>query len=369
MKHGMNVLLGLALVLLLGCSAKSEEEPVKNEAKTATTLPALTVKVVKPELRDFPKMLLANGSVAAWQEAIIGAEIGGLRIAELNVQVGQTVKKGEVLAMFAEDMVKADIAQSEATLEEAEANLTEAEANAERARSVAPSGALSKQQIQQYLTAAKTAKAKLTSAKAQLASQRLRLRYTRVVAIDSGVISSRTATLGAVATAGQELFRLIRQNRLEWRAEVTAAEMAQLEVGQSTTISIPNVASITGIVRQLAPTMDTQDRKGLVYVDLPDAAAQGIRAGMFAQGEFQLGKATALTVPQEAVLLRDGFSYVFRLSNFKQDQAKVSQIKVEIGQQADGVFQVLSGIEPGYQLVASGGAFLADGDTVRVVQQ
>jgi RND family efflux transporter MFP subunit len=367
MKYGLYSVIALLLLLFLLAFTVHSEDPSPT-VTASKSHPALTVTTVQPELRDFQKVLLANGSVAAWQEAIIGAEIGGLRIAELNAQVGQTVKKGQVLAQFADDSVKADIDQSEAAVQEAEANLAEAVSNAERARFVSPSGALSKQQIMQYETSEKTAKAKLASAKAQLTSQRLRLRYTRVVAIDDGVISARSATLGGVAVAGQELFRLIRQNRLEWRAEVTAAEMAQLTIGQTVTVTIPNVANLTGNIRQLAPTMDTQERKGLVYVDLPGATEHGIRAGMFAQGEFESGKQTAFSVPQEAVLLRDGYSYVFRLSDFKQELAKVSQIKVELGQQSNGAFQILSGVDPGDKLVASGDAFLADGDTVRVVK-
>ena len=208
---------------------------------------------------------------------------------------------------------------------EAEATLADARINAERARQVAGSGAISDQQVAQYLTAAKTAEAKLQAAKAKLDADLLRQRQTRVLASDSGVISSRTATLGAVATPGQELFRLIRQNRLEWQGEVTAAELARLKPGLAVSVTVPGLPDTSGTIRTVAPTVDAQSRNALVYVDLPDAARHGLRPGMFGRGEFQLGSSPALSVPQETLSLRDGFSYVFLLGEPSGDRAKVSR--------------------------------------------
>ncbi|MCQ8130993.1 efflux RND transporter periplasmic adaptor subunit, partial [Methylomonas rivi] len=329
--------------------------------------PALSVSVVRPETRDIPVSLTANGSIAAWQEAVIGAEVGDLRLNAVNVQVGEAVRKGQVLATFAEESVLADVAQSRAVLAEAEANLAEAKVNASRATKISPAGALSAQQVDQYLTIEKTARAKLQLAKAQLDAQLLRLKYTKVLASDDGVISSRGATLGAVASKGQELFRLIRQNRLEWRGEVTAAEMTQLAPGVAVTVEVPNVGSIEGTVRFLAPTLNEQSRNGLVYVDLPHAVQSGLRAGMFARGEFHLGSSSGLTVPQDALSLREGFSYVFRLAEQSGDRARVNQIKVQLGRRSGDKLEVLSGLSAEDKLVAGGASFLADGDSVRVV--
>jgi len=333
-----------------------------------TPKPALSVTVIQPAMRDIAMTLTANGSIAPWQEAIIGAEVSDLHLTEVNVQVGETVKKGRLLAVFSDESVLADVAQSRAALAEAEANLADARVNAERAQQISASGALSSQQVNQYLTSQKTANAKVQSAKAQLDSQLLRLKYTQVLAGDDGVISSRSATLGAVASKGQELFRMIRQNRLEWRGEVTAAEMAQLNPGIAVSVEVPNVGSIKGTIRSLAPTLDVQSRNGLVYVDLPEAARHGLRAGMFGRGEFHIGVKVGLTVPQAALSLREGFSYVFKLDEQNGERAKVSQVKVQLGRRTDDGWEILSGLHPEDRLVAVGSTFLADGDTVQVVQ-
>ncbi|MDP1772840.1 MAG: efflux RND transporter periplasmic adaptor subunit [Methylobacter sp.] len=366
-KGKIGVLLAALSVLIgIGIIAGRSNHPAADTASASK--PALSVTVIQPVMRDIPMTLTANGSITAWQEAIIGAEVSDLHLTEVNVQVGETVKKGQVLAVFSDESVLADVAQSRAALAEAEANLADARVNAERAKQVSASGALSSQQVNQYLTGEKTANAKVQSAKAQLDSQLLRLKYTRILASDDGVISSRSATLGAVAAKGQELFRMIRQNRLEWRGEVTAAEMAQLKPGIPVSVDVPNVGSINGKIRSLAPTLDVQSRNGLIYVDLPEAARHGLRAGMFARGEFEIGIKACLTVPQTALSLREGFSYVFKLGEQNGELAKVSQVKVQLGRRSGDSFEIISGLKPDDRLVASGASFLADGDTVRLVQ-
>jgi RND family efflux transporter MFP subunit len=336
--------------------------------------PALVVTVVRPERAELADTLSANGSVAAWQEASVGAEVNGLRIAEVRAQVGDTVKRGQVLAVFAADTVRADVANAQAALAEARAAVGEAQAsaadaqsNAERARQVEASGALSAQQIAQYQTAAQTAQARLASAQArvqsaqaQLQSQDLRLRMTQVLAPDDGVISARAATVGAVVPAGQELFRLVRGNRLEWRAEVTASELARLAPRQAVRVLPASGGEIAGTVRTIGPVVDAQTRNALVYVDLP--AGSAARAGMFARGEFRLGGSTALVVPQQAVVVRDGFSYVFRVEG-----GRAVQQKVRTGRRDGERLEVLEGVMPEAALVARGAGFLNDGDVVQVV--
>ncbi len=363
-------ILVLALVLIIGITMIiSHRNKPSSSAIKSTENPSLSVSLIQPETTNIPITLTTNGSIAAWQEAIIGAEIGELRLNEVNAQIGEKVKKGQVLASFSTESVLIDIAHSRAALLEAEANQSDAKINAERANKVSISGALSSQQVDQYKTLYKTANAKVELAKAQLNAQLLRLKYTQVLASDDGVISSSNATLGAVATKGQELFRLIRQNRLEWRGEVTAEEITQLKPGIKVTVKVPNVGNVEGSIRFLAPTLNIQNRNGLVYVDLPNATANGLRAGMFGRGEFHIDYSKGLTIPQEAISMRDGFSYVFILTNQTKDRGYVKQVKVQLGRKFDNKLEILSGITTNDYLVASGAAFLTDGDNVRIITQ
>jgi RND family efflux transporter MFP subunit len=327
--------------------------------------PALTVTAGRPQSATLPLRLGANGNVAAWQEAAIGSESGGLRLTEVRVNVGDVVRKGQVLAVFSSDTVGADVAQAEAALQEAQANAAAAAADAQRARALSSSGALSEQQVTQYLTTERTANARVAGARATLAQQRLRLKYTQVIAPDSGVISARSAAVGAVVGVGTELFRLIRQGRLEWRAEVTASELTRIKPGAAVLVKAANGSELTGRVRTVGPTIDPQTRNALVYVDLPPSLAPNapFKAGMFASGQFDLGASAALTVPQQAVAVRDGFSYVFRLN---PDQ-HVSQLKVATGRRIGERIEIVAGLRPDALVVVSGAGFLNDGDLVRNV--
>jgi len=334
-------------------------------ATAETAKPALTVTTVRPQLGRLPMQLGANGSIAAWQEASVGTEANGLRLAELRAGVGDVVRAGQVLATFDAAPVQADVALARAQLQEAQANALEAAGNAERARTLKDSGALSTQQINQYLTLEQTAQARLAASNAALEVQQLRLRHTQVLAPDAGVIAARAATVGAVVPAGTELFRMIRQGRLEWRAEVTSSELGRIKRGTSALIKVASGAEVRGKVRMIGPTVDNQTRTALVYVDLPSTRDMSgpAKPGMFASGAFELGDSSALLVPQSTLVLRDGFSYVYKLG----DDNRVSRIKVQTGRQAGDRIEITSAFDVNTRLVASGAGFLNEGDLVRVV--
>lgn len=348
----------LVIVFAGGSDGKKAEE--------AAPKPALTVTTVQPSQAALPIRLTANGTITAWQEAIIGSESSGLKLTEVRVNVGDTVKRGQVLATFSQTTTKADVAQARASLMEAEANAADAQNNAERAKTLETTGALSTQQINQYLTTAQTAKARAEAARATLEVQQIRLTQTDVVAPDDGVISARSATVGAVIGAGTELFRMIRQGRLEWRAEVTSEELGRINIGTPVTLRAANDSEVSGKVRMIAPTVDPNNRAALVYVDLAPTAAKvaPVRAGMFASGSFELGKSNAIIVPQQCVVIRDGFSYVFRLNADK----RVTQVKIVPGRRLDDRIEIVDGLAPDAVIVQSGAGFLNDGDLVHVVQ-
>jgi RND family efflux transporter MFP subunit len=351
----------LALAGLAGVLATGRAD----DRKTAAPRPALTVSTARPASARLPLRLAANGNVAAWQEAVVGSESNGLRLREVRVNVGDVVRKGQVLAVFDADVVNADLAQANAALQEAEANASAARADAQRARALQSSGAMSAQQVTQYITAERTADARVAAARASLSQQQLRLKYTQVVAPDSGIVSSRSATVGAVAGVGTELFRMIRQGRLEWRAEVTAAELPRLKPGLKAEVKAASGAVVEGRVRMVAPTVDPQTRVALVYVDLPPSLSPEapLKAGMFAGGQFELGASDALTVPQQAIVVRDGFAYVFRLN----PDNRVSQVKVTTGRRLGERVEVVAGLPADALVVVSGAGFLNDGDLVRQV--
>lgn len=353
------VLCALAVVFLPGCG----DSPSGDAAQPAIQA-ALTVGLVTPQRVDWPQTLAANGNVAAWQEAVIGAEVANTRIAEVLVQVGDTVGKGQVLARIDASTLRSELAEAQAAVLEQEAAAAEARGNAARARDLQARGFYSQQMNSQYQSAEQTSDARLAAARARLQSAQLRLDKTQVVAPDGGVISAKSATVGSLTQPGQELFRLIRGGRLEWRAELPSADFGKLKVGTLARLTGPSGETIAGKVRSLAPSVDPQTRNGLVYVDLPaSTAASAVKAGMFARGEFDLGDSPALAVPQASVVLREGFAYVYRL----EGEDRVAQTKVVLGRRQGDLLEIVDGLTADARIVASGAGFLADGDRVRIV--
>jgi HlyD family secretion protein len=318
---------------------------------------ALTVTLIQPLMRPLTSTLTANGAVAAWQEASVSAEVTGLRLIEINAQVGDVVKKGQILARFSQDTLNAEIAATKAQLIEAQASAEEARSNAQRARDLAAQGFYSAQAISQAASQEKAALARLDAAKANLTLQDIRLQHSVLRAPDGGVITARNATIGSVVAAGVELFRMNRLGKLEWRGEVTTAELPSIKRGATVLLE----GKTKGVVRQIAPNLDAQTRNAIVLVDI--ASGSDLKVGQFVRGEFSGASQPALTVPASTLVQRDGFTYVFVVKD-----NKVTQTKVGLGQRQGTVVQITSGVNEQAQLVATGAAFLSDGDTVKVVQ-
>lgn len=363
MKTSQKIIVAVVGVAVLGLGGKALLSHKSMAAPAPTARPAsLSVTSVTPEHISWPQSVPAQGAVAAWQESTISTEIGGLRIAQVMVDVGSQVKRGQEIATLAQESVIATLHKQEAAVAQAKASLAKAKSDADRARSVSSSGALSEQKIQEYLIAEETAQADLASAQAALESARIDVSRTHILAPDDGVISARTAAVGTVVNAGAELFKMVRQNRLEWRAEVAAPQLGGLQAGQKAIVELPQGGEVVGKVRMIAPTLNTDTRTALVYVDLPHGSAA--KAGMYAEGHIELGQRDALTVPISAVVLRDGMNYVFEISRGNV----IQQRQVKTGRREDDRVEILSGLAPQAHVAASGGAFLNQGDLVNVVK-
>jgi len=320
---------------------------------------ALTVRAVAPQAVSWPVLVRADGEIAAWQEAVVGSGTGGLRILELKAEVGDVVVAGQELAVLDTATLRAQVVAQEAEVEQAEATLTTAAADARRAEDLRAGGSLTDQQVTQYLSAERGARARLTATRAQLEVQRLALARARVAAPDDGIVSAREAKLGQVAGTGDQLFRIIRQGRLEWRAEVVAADLPRIAAGTAASLVLPGGATLHGTVRRVEPVLSTRTRTAIVYVDLPAGAA---RAGMFAAGEIAAGGPTpAMAVPASAVVNRDGRSLVFVL-----DGEVVRERRVVTGRRRDTLVEIADGLAATDRVVESGGAFLNEGDRVAV---
>jgi RND family efflux transporter MFP subunit len=312
---------------------------------------------------ELARTITMNGSVFAWQDVIIASEVGGYRVAEVNVDVGDHVKRGQVLVELSTELLAADVATKLAIVKQREAETVNANAALERAQSLSAMNVLSQADLDRLNSEALVKRAGVDSARAELEAAQLRLKFTNVTAPDDGVITSRTVTVGQIAQAGSEMLRLLRNNRVEWRGEVPESRIASLAPGQPVLVTTADGALFDGKIRVVAPTITAGNRTGVVYVDL--APNERLRPGMFARGDIEIGRSPAFTVPLQSVVSSDGYSYVFVL----RSDNTVERRRIETGAVRSSEIEVINGIEAGEMIVDKGAGFLKDGDLVNVSSQ
>jgi HlyD family secretion protein len=335
---------------------------ISSSAIAADSAPATPVTVASAQEVLRPELLNASGTIAAWEDISVSARITGLALTRMLVHVGDHVQKGQLLAQFDEAPVRTEVAQAEANLAQARASAAESEANRNRALQLEVSDAMSKQDVLQATTRYEVVQGQVAQAKALLAAAQLRLAYTRVTAPEAGAISSRTAMLGAVPALGTELFRIVAQNRLEWRAELSDAQLLRIKPGQAAQVILPNGEVVDGRVRETSPALNASTRLGIAYVDLQRSPS--IRVDMYVKGTLALNQRPVLLVPSESLVTRDGRTYAVTLQD---NQAHL--VNVTVGRRASESAEVLSGLQAGQALIVKGAGFLSEGARVAPVTQ
>lgn len=350
------LLLAALLPLLFAC---------RNDAETTEPEAALAVSVAPAQMRELASGITVSGPATPVEAMQLGVEVSGLRVTALPVEVGQRVRRGQLLLSVDHRMLDADLAQANAALREAEAGAQLARANLSRGESLASQRYISAMQLDELRAARTQGEARLGTARAARDTAALRRSFADLRAPADGIISHRFVQPGQVVAAGTELLRLIRDGRLEWRAQLPASQLAQVNPGDPVRLRADDGSLIDGRVRAVSPGVDADTRTGTLFVDLPRGLLESgrVQADAFLEGRIDTGRARVLTVPASAVVLRDGFPSVFSVD----DAGVVQQHRIRTGARDNGFIAVEDGLPRGVQVVVEGAGFLADGDRVRVV--
>ncbi|MDB6062091.1 MAG: transporter [Verrucomicrobiaceae bacterium] len=351
----IGAVVAVAAVVAIAFKVKSKPAP------TEVAPSSLAVTATSTKTQQLLRTTTATGSFFPWQELIVGPEVGGYRVTDVRVDVGDKVRKGDELARLGTDMLNAERAAKRAALSKAQAQQAKARADFNRAKTLASSKLLSVADLDRAQSEMLSSAAETELAQANLDTAELRLRYAHIVAPADGVISERKVNIGQIAQVNEEMFRLLRDGRIEWRAEIPEALLVHIKKGQLVTIKLADGAALTGSVRVVAPTVNTSDRTAMIYVEIPNPGPA--RTGMFARGEFALGESDVQVVPLSSVVANDGYSYVYVV----RKDSTVERRRIETGQIDGDLLEVRSGLAVGDKIVEAGAAFLKDGDHVRVV--
>jgi RND family efflux transporter MFP subunit len=343
------------LGVLAACGGHSEDAAATtDEARGRQTVTAATVRLV-----NLPRVLTASGSVSPWEEVPVGAETGGLVATAVYVDEGAYVRQGQPLVQLNDSVLRAQVRQQEAQVATARANLARDEAALARAQELKERGYLSQASLDTATANQRAAAAALQSAEAALSEQRTRLSQTVIRAPVSGRIISRSVTRGQIVQAGTELFRMVRDGRLELDAQVPEADLPLVRAGQTATIVSEEAGSVVGTVRIVTPEVDPQTRLGVARVALPENAA--LRPGMFARAEINVGAQPAFVVPSSSIVYREGKAGVYVIG--ANDAVAFRAVSTGTRQGDD---LAVTGLRAGERVVVSGAGFLGDGDRVTV---
>jgi RND family efflux transporter MFP subunit len=346
-----------ASLALAACGGSEGKDDSQAQAAVGQAVSAHTVAIT-----NLPRIITASGSVTPWEEVPVGAETGGLVATAVYVDEGSYVRQGQPLVQLNDELLRAQLGQQQAQLQTAEANLARDEAALARSQELKERGFLSQASLDTALANQRASAANLAAARAALAETQTRVNQATIRAPVSGLISSRAVTRGQIVQAGSELFRMVRDGRLELDAQIPEAELRLVRPGMAATIASDQAGQTTGTVRIVTPQVDPQSRLGVARIAL--TGGSNLRPGMFARAEIDAGSQPSLTVPSAAVVFRENRPGVYVLM---PDSTAHFQPITEAGR-SQGVVAVSSGLQAGQRVVVEGAGFLGEGDQVRVVQ-
>lgn len=347
--------LGLALVSTLGLAACGGDKPgEEDKAKSLQSVSAVTANTL-----SLPLTIVASGTVSAWEEVPVAAETGGMTATAVYVDEGAYVRQGQVLVKMNDALLRAQLSQQQASVQSAEANSARDDAALARAYELKERGFLSQASLDTALANQRSSLASLNMAKAALSETRTRLSQSEIRAPVAGLIVSRSVTRGQIINAGTELFRLVRDGRLELDAQVPESDLGALRTGQRASITSNQGGTTEGTIRILTPEVNAETRLGVARISLNSNT--GFKPGMFARASINAGERASTAVPTAALLYRDNRSGVFVLNS----DNSVRFTPVEVLSRADDQTAV-SGVEAGSKVVVAGAGFLNSGDKVNV---
>ncbi|RST87377.1 efflux RND transporter periplasmic adaptor subunit [Aquibium carbonis] len=366
--------------------------PVEAPADAVAVTAPPAIRVVAAERRELVERLVVTGSIVARQEAAVGVDLSGMIVQELMADQGDTVRKGQVLALLDRSMLETQLAQADANRAQAEASvaqvaaqITDAEIGVrqaaeslDRARELQRKGIAAQSQLDNAVNAYDSAVAKLESARKALAASQaqlgvidaqkqnveLQIQKTQVKAPADGLILARNATLGGIVGAsGGALFRIAIDGDLELSASVPETSLPRLKPGMAVEVRVAGATEPTrGEVRMIEPEVNQTLRMGVVRIAL--AQDDAVRVGNFARGSIETTRRDSVAVPLAALVYKgtDGFLQ-------KVTDGRVATVPVSIGVRTDGFAEIVSGVAAGDEVVSRAGTFVADGDLVRPVRQ
>lgn len=358
MRNSLAVAAMMALGLTLAACGGGDDAKKAEAASKTGGGSSQTVSVAVASLQNLPRTVTASGTVSAWEEVPVGAETGGLTATAVYVDEGAWVRQGQPLVQLNDALLRAQLRQQQAAVQTAEANAARDQAALGRAQELKERGFLSQAALDTALANQRSSAANVAAAQASLSETRTRLAQATIRAPVAGQVIRRSVTRGQIVGAGTELFRIVRDGRLELDAQVPETELGLVRAGQTATVSSDEVGEAAGRVRIVTSEVDAESRLGTARISLTGG---NFRPGMFARARIQVAPSRWVTVPTASVLYRENRAGVFVMGTDNRVRFQAVTVLSRTDDQT-----AVEGLTAGARVVVAGAGFLGDGDRVAV---
>jgi|JI10StandDraft_1071094.scaffolds.fasta_scaffold35525_2 HlyD family secretion protein len=354
---------GFMMLALHSCGQKPAPAEETAGAKPAAAGDSQAMRVTRVEMRDLADEFVASGRLVVREEAAVGSELPGYRVAAVYVDEGDWVKQGQAMAKLDDALLQAQIAQAEATLATQQASLDFKKSQLARAESLEQEGAFSKELLEQRRMETAGAQASLAASQAQVNEMKVRQSRMTLRAPVAGMVLQRAIRPGDISGgATTPYFRISRDGLIELDAEMPDAKLALLKEGSPATVTLSTGEAIEGKVRFVSPRVDQNTSLGRARIQLPFDKA--LRPGSFAEARFGSSSNGALSVPASAIRYEAGGPSVMLVG----DDNKVKQTPVKLGERTGDYVQLVQGPPAGARVLAVGSSFTLDGDVIQPVE-
>jgi HlyD family secretion protein len=341
--------------LLAGCQKPAAD------AKTAPGQP-MAVSVTTVKSMALRGGLSSSGLLVSQYEAAVSTQLNGYRVAQVYVDQGAQVKAGQPMAKLDDTLLHSQVVEQQAVVAQQQVAAERSEAEAQRVAGLDNAGVLPEEQIIERRLAARSAKAVVAAAQAQLDDLLTREKLMIVRAPVSGLVLTRTVRPGDIAAPATPMFTIATDDIVELNAEVPESNLPQIKAGDRADVALPNGATVNGVVRVVSPQVDAQTKLGHVRVTLPVRA--DLRPGGYGRAIFLQSSRSGIVVPENAVHFDvDGASVMVL-----QADDRVRRAPVRTGERAQGMVELTQGPPAGTTILLGGGAFVLDGDKVTPVR-
>ena len=368
---------GLALVLAVGFLtmrvARSYHDGALSEQALKDAAAPIPVEVVTAQAGKAGLPLTLPGQTAAWYESTIYARVQGY-VASWSADIGDHVKKGQVLATIDTPELDADLLAAKAKLRAGQAEQQRRQAEAEFADTTytrwrdSPKGVVSDQEREDKKAQDASARANLEASKAQVAVDQAAVdrlntfqQFKQVTAPYTGTITERRIDIGDLSTSTTPFFRMAKADPIRIFVDVPQSASSDLMKAGSDVDVLAAGKHIAGKTARTSEAIDTRARTFRAEIDLPNADLS-LLPGMYVEAAFQLPGQGAVQIPASAMLFRSDGPHVAVID----PQQKVHFAAVAIARDEGSLIEIASGLKPGDKVVLNISNQVTEGDAVRV---